>query len=76
MSESFTTDESARRDRLVDAEVREAPRGRWMAFILTALCIACAAATILVTRNGWGTAFLALPIANIMRDFIRGRLGK
>ncbi len=74
MSEAFTTDESARRDRLVDAEIREAPKGRQAALTIMVLCLIGAAISVFVFENNIAAGiFLAVPIASIVRDFIRGR---
>lgn len=77
MSEAFTTDESARRDRIVDAEIAEAPKGRRNALWIMGACLVGAAVSLFVFNNNWGAGiFLAVPVATIVRDFIRGRSGK
>ena len=79
MSEAYTTDESARRDRLVDAEISEAKAGRRNALWLTMGGLIGAGASILILQNGYGVGgagvFLAIPLASVVRDFIRGRNG-
>jgi hypothetical protein len=77
MSEAFTTDESARRDRIVDAEIREAPRGRRNALSIMVLCLVGAGTAEFGFQNNIGAAiFLAVPVATVIRDFIRGRESK
>ncbi len=80
MSEAYTTDESARRDRTTDAEIAEAPKGRRNALWLVSACLVGAMVSILVNPGGMGVAgaavFIALPVANMVRDFIQGRNGK
>lgn len=74
MSEAFTTDESRRRDRLVDAEIAEAPRGRRMAFWIMVLCLVGAGVALFLFKNNVGAGiFLAVPVVTVVRDFIRGR---
>ena len=74
MSEAFTTDESARRDRLADAEIVETPKGRRAAVAIMVLCLAAAAASVFVVNNTVAAGiFLAVPVASIIRDLIRGR---
>lgn len=77
MSEAYTTDESARRDRLVDAEIEEAPKGRRNALTVMILSLVGAGVSILVFQNNVGGGiFLAVPVVSVVRDFIRGRNGK
>lgn len=80
MSEAFTTDESARRDRLVGAEVSEAKKGRQSAVGIMVVCCTGAFGSIALMQNGIGVTaaavFLAVPVATVVRDFIRGRNGK
>lgn len=74
MSEAYTADESARRDRLVDAEIKEAPKGRQAAVGITYACLIGAALSIFVFESVVGGAiFLTVPVASIVRDLIRGR---
>ncbi len=74
MSEAFTTDESGRRDRLVDAEISEAPKGRQAAFIIMMASLAMAALSVFAFQNVIAAGiFLALPVANTVTSFIRGR---
>ncbi len=74
MSGAFTTDESARRDRLADAEIVETPKGRRAAVAIMVLCLAAAAASVFVVNNTVAAGiFLAVPVASIVRDLIRGR---
>jgi hypothetical protein len=74
MAEAFTTDESARRDRLADAEIVETPKGRRAAVLIMVLCLVAAAASVLVVHNTVAAGvFLAVPVASIIRDLIRGR---
>lgn len=79
MSEAFTTDESQRRDRLVDAEISESRKGRQNAMWLMGGSMGCALASVLVLQNAVGVTaagvFLAIPVATVIRDFIRGRSG-
>jgi len=74
MSEAFTTDESARRERLADAEIIETPKGRRAAVGIMVLCLVAAAASVFVVNNTIAAGvFLAVPVASIIRDLIRGR---
>ena len=74
VAEAFTTDESARRDRVVDAEMKELPKGRQAAVGIVLLCLAAAAVSVYVYSNTIAAAvFLAVPVASIIRDLIRGR---
>jgi|GEM_PF-4951913 len=76
MAEAFTTDESGRRNRIIDAEVAESPKGRWCAFLIMLGCLSCAAVSVFVFRDAWAAGiFLAVPMATVIRDFIRGRNG-
>lgn len=77
MAEAPTTDESARRDRLVDAEVAEAPKSRRAAFALVALCLVAA----LIAEGAFGStvlacAFVALPVMKVASDLIPSRRRK
>lgn len=74
VAEAFTTDESARRDRVVDADIRELPEGRQAAVAIVVLCLLAAAVSVFAFDNTIAAGvFLAVPIASIIRDLIRGR---
>ncbi|OJU40385.1 MAG: hypothetical protein BGN97_11090 [Microbacterium sp. 69-10] len=79
MSEAFTTDESRRRDQLVDAEISESRNGRRNAFLIMGGSLIAALTSVLTLQNGIGVTaagiFLAVPVATVIRDFIRGRNG-
>lgn len=77
MAEAPTTDESARRDRLVNAEVAEAPKSRRAAFALVALCLIAA----LIAEGAFDStvlacAFVALPVMKVASDLIPARRQK
>jgi hypothetical protein len=78
MSEAYTSDESRRRDRLVDAEIHEAAAGRWSAVLTMTLALGLGMLALVMTGgNPWAAApFVALPIMNVASDFIRGRTGE
>lgn len=77
MSESGTTDESARRDRIVDAGLSEAKAKRKNAVWLFAGCIVLAGVSVFVMRDGIGLAaagiFTAIPVLSVIRDLIKGK---
>lgn len=74
MSEAYTTDESARRDRIVDAEISEAPKGRRNALLIMLVSLVCAAISVFVFSNNVAAGiFLAVPLVAVVRDFIQGR---
>ena len=78
MSESYTTDESTRRDKLVNAQVTEARSGRiiatWMFFVAMAFTFASFVLAPLMGFNPWvGTVFLALPVTSVIRDMVPGK---
>ena len=63
MSESFTTDESGRRDRIVDAQITEAPKGRRTASWMMGGAFACSLASKwLFDDTALALGFLALPV--------------
>ncbi|MFI8597682.1 hypothetical protein ACIGDM_10250 [Rothia koreensis] len=77
MSESYTTDESSRRDKLIDAEVKEARVGRrtatWMFFVAMVLTFVTVLLAPVLGFNPWvGTVFLALPVTSVIRDMTSG----
>ncbi len=77
MSEAYTTDESSRRDRMVDAEITEAPKGRNNAFVIMLASLACAAVSVFFFQSTVAAGvFLAVPLASVVRDFIQGRGGR
>lgn len=71
MSESYTSDESARRDRIVDAEIAEAPKGRKNAFTIMLFSLILAAGSAVFFKE-WlaATPFVALPVMNVIKDFL------
>lgn len=77
MSEAYTTDESQRRDRMVDAEIGEAPRGRRNAMTIMYISLVFAAGSVFIVENTVAAGiFLAVPLASVVRDFIQGRSGR
>lgn len=80
MSEASTSDESARRDRALEATISETTAGRRNAMLIIIISLSCALTSVLILRNGIGVAsagiFLAIPVATVVRDFIRGRKHK
>lgn len=77
MSESYTTDESSRRDKLIDAEVKEARVGRRTATCMFFVAMVLTFVTVLLAPvlgfNPWvGTVFLALPVTSVIRDMTSG----
>lgn len=74
VAEAFTTDESAQRDRVVDADIRELPKGRQAAVAIVVLRLSAAAVSVFVFDNTFAAGvFLAVPVASIIRDLVRGR---
>lgn len=77
MSEAGTSDESARRDRALDATITETTAGRRNAVLIMLCSLGAALVSVLILRNGMGVTaagvFLAVPVASVVRDFIKGR---
>lgn len=75
MSEAGTTDESARRDRIVDSSLAEAKAKRRNAVALFVICLGLAGASIFVLRDGIGLTaagiFTAVPVLSVVRDLIK-----
>lgn len=76
MAESMTTDESAREDRLVNAEIESARFGRRAAAGLTVAFLAGAITFFALDNVPAGAVLLSVPVAMILRSFfvdLRGR---
>lgn len=69
MAESSRTDESARRDQVVKAQVVVSKRGQWIQSAMLLGCIAAAAISFWVFDTGWGALFLGLPVMQAIRSF-------
>ncbi|MCT1867738.1 hypothetical protein M3B90_09385 [Dermabacter sp. p3-SID358] len=73
MSESFTSDESSRRDRIVDATITETPRARRTGALL-AIAAMAGAVTCAVLNQPWvAAAFLAMPVMNMVSKYFPER---
>jgi len=71
MTESFTTDESSRRDRMVDSSISESQKGRQNAFVLMFLCVGAALAAQAWFSQLWlSIAFLSYPIFQAIGMFM------
>lgn len=69
MAESSRTDESARRDQVVEAQVIVSKRGQAIQAVVMVTCIGAAAVSFWVFTNPWGVAFLGLPVMQAIRSF-------
>ncbi|WP_140398446.1 hypothetical protein [Brachybacterium massiliense] len=77
MSESFTTHESARRDRVVDATIDEAPKSRRTAAALAMIAMVLAFVAGVVFRQPWlGAAFITMPVMLMVQAFLPERESK
>lgn len=73
MSEAGSTDESARRDRIVNASIDEMKGGRWMAFLLFMAGMVLSVITYACFGNIFlSLAFLAAPLLNSATSFLGG----
>lgn len=72
MSEAHTTDESARRDRIVGAMVRESVSGQWFFAVLFTLMIVAAMLAMWFFQNPW---FAGLFVAGSLVSALPGLLG-
>lgn len=69
MAESSRTDESVRRDRVVEAQITVSRRGQVIQAAMLLGCIAATAVSLWVFNSPWGTAFLGLPVMQAIRSF-------
>lgn len=70
MAESWSSDESARENLLVEAEIEAVRAGRAWAGGLALVCLAAAIAFFALGNNVAGGAFLGLPALGLIRSFI------
>lgn len=62
MAEASRTDESLRRDRVVDAQIQTTKRAQWIQPAILFTCLGCAALSLWVFHEPLGTVFLSGPI--------------
>lgn len=65
-NDAFTTDESDRQDRLVDAEIAQAHKGMWISGVLFMLAMLFTLVAFLVTESQWSFGFLAVPVVSMI----------
>lgn len=65
-NDAFTTDESKRQDRLVDAEIKQARDGLLVSLVLFLVTIFCALVTFLATGSSWSFGFLTVPVVSMI----------
>lgn len=65
-NDAFTTDESNRQDRLVDAEIAQARKGMWISGALFMIAMLFALVAFLVTESQWSFGFLAVPVVSMI----------
>lgn len=76
MSESFTTDESVRRDKLVDANIEESRKGRQNALLLMGASFVAVFLAQWLFGNAWLSAlFLGYPVFQAISMFIPSQKG-
>jgi hypothetical protein len=71
--ESQTVAPSKRMDKLVDAQIAEAEKGRQAAVSLMVICLICAVAFFALGNTVAGLAFVGLPILGFLRELLPER---
>ncbi|MCI9856785.1 hypothetical protein [Microbacterium proteolyticum] len=70
IAESFSTDESGRRDRIADAQIAQSNRAQWITPVLLILFGSAAVVFFAVGNTLAGIAFLAMPVLRFLGTFI------
>lgn len=74
--ESQTVAPSHRMDRLVDAQINEAQKGRQAAVALMVLCMICAVVFFAVGNLAAGISFLSVPVLGFLKELLPERMPK
>ncbi len=69
-NDADTVDESRRQDRLVNAEIEQASKGRWISVTFVAACFIAAALFFAFGNEVAGIAFLAAPVVTAGTQFL------
>ena len=70
MAEAPTSAESARRDRIVDARIKQSERAQWITPVMLFVCIGAALVSFGVLKNtAAGISFLALPVVRFIGSY-------
>lgn len=75
-NDAFTVDESARQDRLVDAEIRQQDRGAWMTFALLLVFALASAASFVATGKAEAFLLLSVPALGIVGNLFQPLFSK
>lgn len=71
-NDAYTVDESARQDRLVDAEIAESVRGSRRAVHILMICLALASAAFFIGHSLAGAGlFLGLPVLGLIGQYVQ-----
>lgn len=70
-NDAFTTDESARQDRLVDNEIKQSKNGLFVSVFLFATCIVCSLLCFIMTKSPYSFLFLSVPVVSIIGQSFR-----
>jgi len=70
IAESFSTDESGRRDRIADAQIAQSNRAQWITPALLVLFGSAAVVFFALGNTVAGVAFLAMPVLRFLGTFI------
>jgi hypothetical protein len=73
MAEADSTDESLRRDRAVDSQIKVQERGQWIQAGIFGSCVVGAFVLMGPHHSAWGVAFLSAPVAQAI-GYLSGQL--